>query len=116
MEIDELVKATVSRELVEETNLIVDEDALEFVGFYDAIDRDPSANRTLTFAYGCFIQEHVQVLAQGGDAAEVRFCYVNLLPPLAFDHFRILSDAYEHFSKSGRISNIDCPPGLLAAG
>jgi len=78
------------RELEEETG--VAGVALEQLGAYGAPDRDPR-ERVITVAFMALVPSDQMVLAAATDAADARWFAMDDLPPLAFDHARILADA-----------------------
>ena len=92
MEMDETIEHCAARELREETGIAVSESALRLVGVYSAPGRDPRG-RTVTAAYAVRLDDGVATA--GDDAAEVRWWPLAALPPLAFDHARILSDSLQ---------------------
>ncbi|WP_121665375.1 NUDIX domain-containing protein [Mesonia aquimarina] len=91
VESDEKLHDACKRELEEETSLRVK--TLEFVSFYDEIDRDPRG-RTITAAYSTIIPIQPKVKA-ADDANEAKWFKVNELDEvnLAFDHFKIIQDS-----------------------
>ena len=91
MEMDETIEHCAVRELMEETGIEVVEDELHLVGVYSAPGRDPRG-RTVTAAYAVRVSDGMQATA-GDDAAELRWWPLAALPPLAFDHAQIISDA-----------------------
>lgn len=78
------------RELAEETGLVYD-GALELVGVYGDPGRDPRG-WTISAAYRAVLESPAEV-AGADDAAEARWFAIHDLPPLAFDHDRIVADA-----------------------
>lgn len=78
------------RELAEETGLVYD-GALELVGVYGDPGRDPRG-WTISAAYRAVLEGPAGV-AGADDAAEARWFAIHDLPPLAFDHDRIVADA-----------------------
>ncbi len=106
--IDEPLETAALRELEEETG-VRDVYVEQFHTFGDP-GRDPRG-RTITVAYLALVRaEQVQPRA-GDDAAEARWWSVSALPPLAFDHDRILARALEHLRHK-----LECPAvvaGLL---
>ncbi len=92
MEMDETIEHCAVRELREETGIAVSESALRLVGVYSAPGRDPRG-RTVTAAYAVRLADGVATA--GDDAAEVRWWPLAALPPLAFDHARILTDSLQ---------------------
>lgn len=91
MEMNESIEQCAVRELEEETGLKVAESDLHLIGVYSAPGRDPRG-RTVTAAYATTLADDRQAQA-GDDAAEVRWWPLNALPPMAFDHAQIVSDA-----------------------
>lgn len=89
MEMDETIEHCAVRELMEETGIAVAEEELQLIGVYSAPGRDPRG-RTVTAAYAVRLSAAVTPAA-GDDAAEVRWWPLDKLPPLAFDHDRIIS-------------------------
>ena len=87
VEIDERIESAARRELSEETGLAPA--ALKFVGFFDAVDRDPR-ERTVTFVFYAFCTEDPHA---GDDAANARWFTLDALPPLAFDHSELITAA-----------------------
>lgn len=77
------------RELHEETGVSSAE--LAFLGLYDAPGRDPRG-WTISAAFMSELSEEIEVLG-GDDAQQARWFPIQQLPPLAFDHASILSDA-----------------------
>ncbi|MCR5444467.1 MAG: NUDIX hydrolase [Bacteroidales bacterium] len=90
MEMDETIEHCAVRELQEETGIEVEEKELCLVGVYSAPGRDPRG-RTVTAAY--LIRLDHAVATAGDDAAEVRWWSLDNLPPLAFDHAKVITDA-----------------------
>ncbi len=89
MEMDETIERCAVRELEEETGIKVEESDLRLTGVYSAPDRDPRG-RTVTAAFR--VDCGTESAHAGDDAAEVRWWPLDALPPLAFDHARIVSD------------------------
>lgn len=90
MDMDETLEQCAVRELEEETSIKVD--SLRQLGAFSDIDRDPRG-RTITVAYyGIVDKSHCPIKAQD-DAAAVGWFRINELPPLAFDHAKILAEA-----------------------
>jgi len=85
----EIVAAAAARELVEETGIEADD--LLLLGVYSAPGRDPRG-WTVSIAYT--LELDAELAAEGGDdAASARWFGVDELPPLAFDHAQIVSEA-----------------------
>ena len=90
MDMDETLEQCAVRELEEETNIKVG--SLKQLGAFSDIDRDPRG-RTITVAYyGIVDKAHCPIKAQD-DAAAVGWFSLDKLPPLAFDHAKILAEA-----------------------
>ncbi|RME55426.1 MAG: NUDIX hydrolase, partial [Caldilineae bacterium] len=95
VEIDESLEEAAQRELAEETG--VTDVYLEQLYTFGDPDRDPRG-RVITVAYFALLSaEHVaQIQLRGGDdAAEAGWWNMYALPPLAFDHGRILEYALQ---------------------
>jgi 8-oxo-dGTP diphosphatase len=82
------------REAEEETGLTLAEDQMHYIGVYDEPGRDPRGPVSST-AYATVITGDVTVRA-GDDAATADWVDIEtaLQSPMAFDHGRILADAY----------------------
>ena len=91
MEMDESADQCAIRELQEETGLLVD--AVKQIGAYSALNRDPRG-RVVTVAFLAFADKTSEVQA-ADDAADVQWFDLAELPPLAFDHAKIIADAIE---------------------
>jgi 8-oxo-dGTP diphosphatase len=88
---NETMVNTAKRELEEET--MVQNPILYELGSYSDPKRDPRG-WTVTVAFLCFLPEDTQAIA-GDDAKKVQWFPIDQLPPLAFDHAKIISDAKE---------------------
>ncbi len=84
--------AAAARELLEETGVRVDVDTLTLVGVYDGVGRDPRG-RYVSVAYVVTVPEDT-VARAGDDAAAVRRVPLAAPGELAFDHARIVADAW----------------------
>ncbi|WP_432992896.1 NUDIX hydrolase [Dactylosporangium sp. CA-233914] len=89
---DEDLDEAASRELAEETG-IDSAGHLEQLGSYGTPGRDPRA-RVVTIAYLALLP-HAPTPTAGTDAADAAWLPVSNLPPLAFDHAKILTDGIE---------------------
>jgi 8-oxo-dGTP diphosphatase len=89
---DESLEDAARRELAEETG--VRDVYLEQLYTFGDPGRDPRG-RVVTVAYFALIASGATALTAGTDAAEARWFPVTGLPPLAFDHDRILGGALE---------------------
>lgn len=90
IKMDEDLVTGALRELAEETG--VSDVPLEQLGAYGAPDRDPR-ERVITVAFMALVPSDQMVLAAATDAADAQWFDMDELPPLAFDHDRILADA-----------------------
>ena len=92
MEMDETTEETASRELKEETGLVIPAGSgqLKELGCYSAVDRDPRG-RVITIAYYATINKCE--VKGSDDVREARWFPLSQIPPLAFDHAQILSNA-----------------------
>lgn len=94
VEMDEDLDAAAARELQEETHL-EDIDLHQLYAF-GAPDRDPR-HRTITIAYWG-IDNSEKTATAGDDAANLQWFALENLPPLAFDHDKIIAKAIETIS------------------
>lgn len=92
LEMDETVEEGAVRELQEETGLVIAPGSgrLKQLGCYSRVDRDPRG-RVITIAFYAVIPK--AAVAGSDDASDARWFPVSALPPLAFDHDQILTDA-----------------------
>ncbi len=91
IEMEETLAESIARELEEETGL----KSIALEQLYTSGDpgRDPRG-RTITVVYWGIADEHVTVRA-GDDARKAGWFPVDEIPPLAFDHDRIVTMALE---------------------
>ncbi|MCZ6677934.1 MAG: NUDIX hydrolase [Candidatus Poribacteria bacterium] len=88
IEMDESLEESAQRELREETGLSGIQ--LAQVGAFGDPDRDPRGRVVTVAYYGLIDRQKAQVIA-ASDAADARWFSLADLPPLAFDHARILA-------------------------
>ncbi len=91
VEYGETVEAALRREVLEETGLVVDVSSL--VGIYSDPLRDPRGH-VVSAVFAAVIVSGA--LVSGSDAAEANFWEITNLPPLAFDHAKIIQDALRY--------------------
>lgn len=89
---DESLEAAARRELAEEAGVSVRH--LEQLYTFGDVDRDP-ARRAITVTYFALIDSTKLAPIAGTDASSVGWFAVDALPPLAFDHARIVRYALE---------------------
>ncbi|MCI0463707.1 MAG: NUDIX hydrolase [Gemmataceae bacterium] len=97
IDMDETLEASAARELREETSLVVA--ALEQLHTFGDPGRDPRG-RTVSVAYLAQVDADSVSPRADDDAAEVGWHDLSRLPPLAFDHDRILAFARERLTKA----------------
>lgn len=87
LDMEETLEECVARETEEETGLT----GLKFkqIGAFSALDRDPR-HRTITVAFLAIASESHQPKA-GSDAINAQWFPLHNLPPLAFDHGKIIA-------------------------
>ena len=88
LNMDETVARCAERELEEETGIVLT--GMQLVGVYSDVERDPRG-RVITAAYAAMTTMPEATAAD--DAAAAKWWSLNELPPLAFDHDKILADA-----------------------
>ena len=103
--IDLTIEDTAKRELKEETNL--SGVFLQQFRVYSRFDRDPR-ERVITVAFIALVgpQNYRKVFEEtmaGDDASNAMWWNVDMLPPMAFDHSEIISDAKEYLAEMIRI-------------
>lgn len=93
--------AAARRELAEETGLLLKEGVpFSLLGVYGERGRDPRG-WTVSAVYVAEASPEAPDVVGGDDAAEARWHAVSALPPLAFDHARIIADALAMFDTDG---------------
>ena len=95
LNMDETTEQCAIRELEEETGLKIDQASQ--IGAYSKVDRDPRG-RTISVAYLSIVERPLEVSGQD-DAAKAKWFSVNALPPLAFDHDKIMADAMTKYAQ-----------------
>lgn len=90
LRIDETLEDAARRELAEETGLA--EVFLEQLYTFSALDRDPR-ERVVTVAYYALVRRMDHRVLAATDARAAAWFAIDALPPLAFDHERILAVA-----------------------
>jgi len=88
LNMDETVARCAERELEEETGIVLT--GMQLSGIYSDVERDPRG-RVITAAYTAMTTMPEATAAD--DAAAAQWWPLNELPPLAFDHDKILADA-----------------------
>lgn len=88
VDLDESLEAAAQRELKEETN-ITHTALSQFKAFGDK-GRDPRGHNVTVVFYG-FINPAEATATAGDDAAALGWFVLNQLPPMAFDHEKIIS-------------------------
>jgi 8-oxo-dGTP diphosphatase len=91
VDIGETVEEACSRELKEETNLYIPEEDLKLVGVYSNPKRDVRNHIVSVVFMG---QSYSKSLKPGDDASYVEFVIDWREKNLAFDHKKIIEDAY----------------------
>ena len=87
LNMDDTTEMGALRELKEETGFDVKVDFLEQLGCFSDVDRDPRG-RVITIAYYALVQKGT--VKGGDDARNARWYSIGEIPPLAFDHEKIL--------------------------
>lgn len=99
MNMDEDAETCARRELREETGLQVT--SMEQLHTFSAVDRDPRG-RTVSIAYLAIVDRTQVVVRAADDAADAGWFLLSGIPPLAFDHDRILEKALDYLSNRYR--------------
>lgn len=99
MEMDESLEEAARRELMEETGI----KAGELIRFdtYDKPGRDPRG-RTITQVFVMIWKEGMGHAVASSDASAVKWFELSSLPPLAFDHGKIVSDVLGMIRKGAK--------------
>ena len=101
----ESAEHAVVREALEETGLRIHLTGL--LGVYSAPHRDPRSH-TLSVIYTA-MAENPDDVRGGDDAAEAAFHPLDCLPPLVFDHDRVLRDFMAHLAGERLVAGIAYP-------
>lgn len=96
MRMDETIEQTAARELKEETNLT--NVFLDQFKVYSKVGRDPR-ERVVTVAFIALVKPDDYNVIAGDDAANAIWFDDEMLPPLAFDHSEIISEAREYLKE-----------------
>lgn len=94
MEMEEDAEDCAKRELKEETGLEIR--TMRQLGAFTDVDRDPRG-RMVSIAYYAIIEK--SDVKGSDDAAQARWFQIDSIPPLAFDHDKILRMALEKIKK-----------------
>jgi 8-oxo-dGTP diphosphatase len=100
---DESLEAAALRELCEETG--IERLFLEQLYTFGAVDRDPR-ERVVTVAYYALINLEEHAVKAASDASDAAWFAIDALPPLAFDHDRILKIALDRLKAKVRYEPI----------
>ncbi|MCL4555001.1 MAG: NUDIX hydrolase [Actinobacteria bacterium] len=100
VDLGEPVESAARRELAEETGLSW-EGPLQMVGGYGDPGRDPRG-WTVSVVFSAFFGEDAPEVVGGDDASLAQWHPVDALPPLAFDHQTIVSDAISVLRSNGK--------------
>jgi 8-oxo-dGTP diphosphatase len=98
VEIGETVEAAAVREAREETGLAIE--LLGLVGIYSNPARDPRGH----VVSAAFLAKGKGELMAGSDARSAQVFSLQSLPPLAFDHAKIISDALSLAERSAAMN------------
>jgi len=87
VDMDEKIESAARRELEEETAVKIDK--IEFLGYFDDINRDPR-ERTISFVFMATTNKQQHNIVAADDASDAKWYPVTELPKLAFDHPNII--------------------------
>lgn len=100
---DESLEQAALRELQEETG--IDRLFLEQLYTFGAVDRDPR-ERIVTVAYYALVNLKEHRVKAASDASDANWFAINALPPLGFDHDRVLDIALHRLKNKVRYEPI----------
>ena len=92
MEKNETLSACAVREFFEETGICIEEERTKFLMLADAPNRDPRG-RVVSAVYIAQCRLGELTPQAGDDASDAQWFPMDALPPLAFDHQKIISQA-----------------------
>lgn len=107
VEMEEDLPEACSRELLEETALVVSPSSWREVGTYGAPGRDPRG-RVISTAFWDLLgtgSRH-RVVRPGSDASDARWCAIPVRDDLAFDHDRILHEALWNLQNTAQTTSL----------
>lgn len=92
VEVGETTQAAASRELTEETQLVIADWKMQLFGVYSQPNRDPRGH-SVSVVYSCEPQLGYWLNPKGSDdAKDAKFFSILNLPTLVFDHGKIIED------------------------
>lgn len=100
MKMDETIEECARRELAEETG--VSKVYLEQFHVFSDTMRDPRG-RTITVAFMALVRPNQHNIVGGDDAARAMWFNADMLPPLAFDHKKIIDYGRNHLQEVLRL-------------
>jgi 8-oxo-dGTP diphosphatase len=97
VDMGESVEVACARELKEETGLEIDSDSLQLVGVYSDPNRDPRKHTVSVTFLG---ESNMSNLQAGDDAVSVELVSDWVNKDIAFDHMKIIKDAWHLCKKN----------------